>query len=372
MTSTGYVRSPLNNASSLAKPPKPRSEDEIIAQWQGDGGKPLVSIQCITYNHAAYIEDAINGFLMQETTFPFEIWIHDDASTDGTREVIERYQTDYPRIIKTILQSENQYSKGVRAKYFLRGKCQGKYYALCEGDDYWLSPKKLQHQLEALKAYPEAHIAIHPAYMWDVKNSRSTKMYFKGKTTTLLDVSDAATSLGQFAPTASYLFKANEMEAMPNWFFEAKDLPFGDYFRETILGRNGLVYIPHFYSVYRRNIPVSFTARTQNSSPEDLLSRIESVLYYTNKLHDFDEIPKDAIKTRRQNIYKDYLNMALSRKSLTMYKNIIYLAQSNREKLPWYRFVAGYSISLFSLYRFVHRFLRLSNVALNIFKEKTK
>lgn len=118
--------------------------------------EPKVSICCITYNHVTYIAQAIESFLMQKTTFPFEILIHDDASTDGTSEIIRDYERKYPDIIKPIYQTENQYSQGrsISATYqFPRAK--GRYIALCEGDDYWTDPLKLQKQVDFLEANPE-------------------------------------------------------------------------------------------------------------------------------------------------------------------------------------------------------------------------
>ena len=352
----------------------------------GDGGNPpslrdllgayeksgLVSILCITYNHAAYIEDALNSFLAQETDFPFEIWVHDDASTDGTREILEYYQAEYPRLIKLVLQEVNKYSQGYRPLRFLREVCSGAYCALCEGDDYWLGSEKLARQVAALQGRPQAGLSIHPAYMVDVKKNRVTKMFGKGCAEKVLDVSGAVASADQYSPTASYLFRTKDFQSMPNWFFEARDLPFGDYFLETILGRNGLVYLPNFYSVYRRNIPGSFTARTQNSSPDKLIRRIKSVLYYTNKLNDFDEIPKAAIKIRRQNIYLDYLNMALTRKSLEMYRKLLRLAKLNQENLPYHRAAAGHDIVLFTLFRYYRWFYARSIAALKRIIEKLR
>jgi glycosyltransferase involved in cell wall biosynthesis len=347
----------VNGALGLMRPPKPPPESEIISQWRGSADNPLVSIQCITYNHAPYIEDALNGFLMQKTTFPFEIWIHDDASSDGTREIVERYQAVYPKIIKTIFQVQNQYSKGIRAKYFLRGKCKGKYYALCEGDDYWVSSEKIQKQFEALEEYPESHIAVHPGYMWDVRDNKFIKKYFRGNKSSILDVSNVAASLRQYCPTASYFFKASEMEAMPDWFFEAKDLPFGDYFRETILGRNGLVYTPHFYSVYRRNVPGSYTVRTSDMSPDHLIGNMKAVLYYTSKLFNIDEIPKSSIRIRRRKIYLDYLSMALQKKSFEMYLGVINLAEYNKECLSFQFSIARHSVLIFHAYVYSYRIL---------------
>ena len=113
---------------------------------------PLVSISCITYNQEKYIRDAIDGFLMQKTTFPVEILIHDDASTDKTANIVREYEAKYPNLIKPIYQTENQYSKhnGVIG-CTQRGRAVGKYYATCEGDDYWTDPLKLQKQVDFLE-----------------------------------------------------------------------------------------------------------------------------------------------------------------------------------------------------------------------------
>lgn len=118
---------------------------------------PLVSISCITYNHAPYIRQCLDGFLMQQCDFEYEILIHDDASTDGTSDIIREYQKKYPEIIKPIIQTENQWSQGVRGINikFNFSRAKGKYIALCEGDDYWTDPLKLQKQVSFLERNPE-------------------------------------------------------------------------------------------------------------------------------------------------------------------------------------------------------------------------
>ena len=103
--------------------------------------RPTVSICCITYNHAPYIRSALDGFLMQETDFAYEILIHDDASTDGTADIIREYTARYPDIIKPILREENQYSKGIsNISIFNFPRARGEFIAMCEGDDYWTDP----------------------------------------------------------------------------------------------------------------------------------------------------------------------------------------------------------------------------------------
>lgn len=118
--------------------------------------KVLVSICSITYNHEKYIRQCLDGFLMQKTDFPFEVIIHDDASTDKTADIIREYEAKYPNIIKPIYQKENQYSKGVEiCNTYVYPKAQGKYIALCEGDDYWIDPLKLQKQVDFLEGHPD-------------------------------------------------------------------------------------------------------------------------------------------------------------------------------------------------------------------------
>src|SRR5262245_28919719 len=125
--------------------------------------KPLVSISCMTYNHAAFIRTCLDHLLVQKTNFPFEIMIHDDASTDGTREIIEEYVSKYPEIIFPFYQKENQYSKGVRglSSRYNYPRCRGKYVAICEGDDYWTDPYKLQKQVDFLESHEDYVMAYH-------------------------------------------------------------------------------------------------------------------------------------------------------------------------------------------------------------------
>lgn len=113
----------------------------------------LVSICCITYNHESYIKDTLDGFLMQKTFYPIEIIIHDDASTDRTKEIIKEYVTKYPNIFVPIFQTQNQWSKGIKpATAYVFPLVRGKYISFCEGDDYWIDPNKLQKQIDYLES----------------------------------------------------------------------------------------------------------------------------------------------------------------------------------------------------------------------------
>ena len=118
--------------------------------------QPLVSIICLVFNHGKYLRQCLDGFVCQKTSFPFEIIIHDAASTDNSQEIIKEYVSKYPGLFVPILQTENQYSKGVRIGFtFMYPKARGKYIAECEGDDYWTDPLKLQKEVDFLESNPD-------------------------------------------------------------------------------------------------------------------------------------------------------------------------------------------------------------------------
>lgn len=114
---------------------------------------PLVSIVCATYNHEPYLARALESFLMQETTFPIEIILAEDCSTDGTRKICEEYVARYPKLIKYIWSYTNV--GGVENEARAIDAAQGKYIAFCEGDDYWIDPYKLQKQVDFMESHPD-------------------------------------------------------------------------------------------------------------------------------------------------------------------------------------------------------------------------
>lgn len=119
---------------------------------------PLVAIKCIAYNHESYIRETLEGFVTQKTNFPFVAIVHDDASTDNTTSIIQEYSEKYPDVIKPIFETKNQYSKndGSLNKIInsVLRSTGAKYIAICEGDDYWTDPFKLQKQVDFLEVNP--------------------------------------------------------------------------------------------------------------------------------------------------------------------------------------------------------------------------
>ena len=125
-----------------------------------------VAVWCITYNQKSFIKDALDGFIMQKTNFPFVVIVHDDKSTDGTTDIILDYAQKYPDIIIPVIETENQWSKG-GLKHIINIMNNrfriGKYIAFCEGDDYWTSPDKLQTQIDFLESHPDYSMCFHSA-----------------------------------------------------------------------------------------------------------------------------------------------------------------------------------------------------------------
>ncbi len=187
---------------------------------------PLVSICSITYNHAAFIRQCLDSFLMQQCNFPIEIIINDDCSTDGTTEIIREYAEKYPDKIFPIFHEENLYSQGVRGMFqkFVFPKARGKYIALCEGDDYWTDPLKLQKQVDFLESHPDYSMCCHATTI-----KTPTSEYVKTHNPCEdcdLSTKDILLKGGDYITTASICFRS----ALLNGFSAFSDgCPVGDY-----------------------------------------------------------------------------------------------------------------------------------------------
>lgn len=212
-----------------------------------------VSICCLTYNHSDFIRSCLDGFLNQKTNFRFEVLIHDDASTDDTQQVIKHYAIDYPEIIKPILQRENQYSKyggGINVKYnFPRAK--GKYIAMCEGDDYWLDPYKLQKQVDFMEQNPDYMFS-----MGRVNFLYQSSMTILPKKEFIDPAKHEFFTLGDylkqpFSQTSTFLFRNRQLE-MPDWIPKVSA---GDQSLVIIMtGDEGKIkFHDDYFSVYRVN-----------------------------------------------------------------------------------------------------------------------
>lgn len=155
-----WVHEGLGEQARLLSIGPVKTETELMRQW-GKHRAPVISIICCTYNHERYIDHAIRGFLAQDCPYPFEILIHDDASTDGTARIVREWQARYPNVIRPTLQTVNQFSRGVRPFELLLAQARGEFVATCEGDDFWTDPNKLRKQVGYLKAHPDVSCSAH-------------------------------------------------------------------------------------------------------------------------------------------------------------------------------------------------------------------
>lgn len=142
--------------------------------------RPTVSVICLTYNQEEYVRDCLEGFLSQQTDFPYEVLVYDDASTDSTPEIIKEYAAQFPSIIKPTLYKVNNYSQGLGFVGLYTGikEAKGKYVAYCEGDDYWTDPFKLQKQVSFLDANPQYAICAHETRIRDDGNRKNDGQLF--------------------------------------------------------------------------------------------------------------------------------------------------------------------------------------------------
>jgi glycosyltransferase involved in cell wall biosynthesis len=203
----------------------------------------ILSICCITYNHEKFIEQTIEGFLMQQTDFPFEIVIHDDASSDDTATIVKRFADENPNKIRATIWSTN---KGMMLNFSgCMQDCCGKYIALCEGDDYWIDPYKLQKQVDFLEANEDYAICFHRA---NVFQHGELKLHpipeVKNEYYTYADL----LATYNFIMTASVVFR--NIKLFPAII---SSLPYGDMGLYFALTRNlsKIGCLPHVMSVYR-------------------------------------------------------------------------------------------------------------------------
>lgn len=261
--------------------------------------KPLVSICCITYNQEDYIADALESFLMQETSFEYEIIIYDDASTDKTRDIIAKYYKQYPDIIKPIFQKENQYSKGNKPFIdFVFPNAVGKYIATCEGDDYWTDNKKLEKQYNILENNPKYSACFHPVAIVDL-NGKPTGRYLGTGSKESHDLSISNAAKGGVMHISSWFVKSELLKnIIPSWISNAiySDWTFALYF--AIEGNTW--YLNEVMSAYRTGVIDSlmtlsksnYTIQKDIDYNENVVNTIHVIdEYYEYKFHtDLDSI----------------------------------------------------------------------------------
>lgn len=270
----------------------------------------LVSINCITYNHEKYIADALESFLMQKTSFDFEILVGEDCSTDGTRKVVERYALQYPDKVKLITSDSNVGFQRNMLRLFAHS--QGKYIAICEGDDFWTDSSKLQIQVDYMEGHPECSLCFHAAEKVLVDKVPTGEIVSPYERDCVSSTEDIILRGGWF-PTASLLFPTKYIKKTPGFL---KNAPVTDYPMMMILSSKGYpYYFNKVMAAYRIGVPGSWSSVPKNDAKEiEIREKVISLL------HDFDK-------------YADYRYFATVRKKITLLESDILLQKGNLKEL---------------------------------------
>lgn len=312
-----------------------------------DNADIRVSICCITYNHAGYIRQTLDGFIDQSTDFAFEVLVHDDCSTDGTREIIEEYARLHPSVIIPLYEEENRWSE-VR-KYtasFLLPIARGDYIALCEGDDFWTDPLKLQKQFNYMELHPEVSLLTHREAILtpDGLFSRDEILCKLPAEEKDFTTSEIIICGGELFATASMFFKTESANELPDWYWTA---PVGDYPLCIWLSLAGTVhYMPDEMCVYRFMSQGSWSARNDASRSGkinlELIEMLDSINTYTKGA--YSEAISATICKHISSIYSKRDMKALSAPIVKKHRKILPLSLRLRIRLLAFVAFMGYSI----------------------------
>lgn len=253
--------------------------------------KPVVSIISLTYNQEKYVRECFEGFLMQQTSFPFEVLVYDDASTDTTPEIIRQYADKYPDIFKPTLYKENNYSRGLGYVGLYDGikNAQGKYVAYCEGDDYWTDPLKLQKQVDFLDSHPEYEICANEIR---IKNDRYKHLdgllfsqfcnnLFVSTTKKHYSFEDALT--GNIFHVSSLVYRNFDV-VLPDWIHRVSAFDMVFY---MILAKEGDMFVmPEVMGVYRSHSQSLTNTQSGYTSPIAFYELSLNILRLMNRFWD--------------------------------------------------------------------------------------
>lgn len=260
-----------------------------------------VNIICNAFNHGPYIRDALESFVSQQTTFPFDVLVHDDASTDNTADIIREYEAKYPDIIKPIYQTKNQYQQGIGVnKTFQRPRVNAKYVALCEGDDYWTDPLKLQKQVDFMENHPEYSMCACSVLWLNMRTGKSQKLCHTDIDRDISMEEIILEEKGRIFQYATILTKSECFVDMPEWAvgFGVGDTPL--IMNAALHGKVRM--LADVMAVYRNQTAGSWTARisANREAKVKAFNKLVSGFSAFNKATEYKYDDIVSIRLRRQ------------------------------------------------------------------------
>ncbi|MUJ24416.1 glycosyltransferase [Aliivibrio fischeri] len=303
-----------------------RTEDEIVSSWIHS--EVVVSIICATYNHENYLEDTIVGFLMQETDFPFEVVIHDDASTDNTAKILAKYVEKYPRIIKPIYQKENQFSKGgFKPPVYVEQFLLGRYIAICEGDDYWINRNKLQIQKDILEEHSDVGLCFSKAIEINEAKDNEERIICDYNKSGIISSKTIIYNRGGSIPSASIMLRRELFDYLRNNLYKFK---VGDFFIQSYFSIiSNVYYINEPLTIYRRNGIGSWTSNLSKSNENRFNNEREMLSSIVVFIHDMRSHKKSRYLLKPLFFYyKNILYYVLKNLNIT---NVAKLISSTKE-----------------------------------------
>lgn len=237
----------------------------------GPGPAPRVTVVLLTYNHAPFIAEALDSVLMQQTTFPVELVVVEDCSTDGTQDILRRYQAQHPERIRLVLAASNQNDNVAWGQAIVGAR--GDYVALLDGDDYWTSPRKLQTQVEFLDAYGGCAIGFHNALLVFDDGSEPSRPYNGATQAARSTIADLW--MRNFMATSSVMLRRRVLTRLPEWHAA---LPFGDWPLFFLYAEHGDIgFLPATMSVYRRHRGGIFGGMSEAGQLKSILLFYEAI-----------------------------------------------------------------------------------------------
>lgn len=316
--------------------------------------KPLVSIKCTVYNHEPYLRQCLDGFVMQKTNFSFEAIVHDDASTDGSAAIIREYAEKYPDIIKPIYETENQYSKKDGSLTRIMNEAvhpDAKYFASCEGDDYWTDPLKLQKQFDFLESHNDYVMCVHNVDMYLQKSDEYIRNIGEVKPNTSFgfsfDLKYYCSGKKWVTRTLTNFYRRSAVANLDVTKYECyKDRTF--YF--LLLKQGKGMYFNDVMAVYRVH---SGGVCSGNTFSKNFLGNVKGDCSIYDNQHS-----KDAMSLLKHNLIQNFYYLVINRDFETLKKVVARISLLDTKRPYIYMFISILNIPIYFIFAIIKKIFK--------------